>query len=172
MSQQYHKNWVMKLISCMCLDINRSSEFNQAFQMGNDQAHLGMPKWMGSVTKMGWVMNLFFFCMRLFIHRSKKVIQMQFIWVQWGMFKHVWCFGLKVEKLNPQLRKFNFEQCCQFPINTVFNGGILDLLFDKKCSEPASWVLFLYSDCFIVFFIPWTHQYALDQPCLTCCTWK
>ena len=29
--------------------------------MGNDQAHLGMPKWMGSVTKMGWVMNLFFF---------------------------------------------------------------------------------------------------------------
>ena len=91
---------------------------------------------------------------------------------KWFMFKHVWCFRLKGEKLNPKLRKFNFEQCCQFLINTVINGGILDLLFDKKCSEPASWVLFLYSDCFIVFFIPWTHQYALDQPCLTCCTRK
>ena len=55
-----------------------------------------------------------------------------------------------IKKLNPLLRECSFLQHCQFSTHVL--GVILDLAFDDKRSEPASWALSSYSNHVIVLF--------------------
>ena len=77
----------MKLISCTRLGINKSNRFIQAFQMG--MINTPRPVQMNGPYHENGLSYEFVFYMRLFMHRNKKVIQIQFNWVQWGMFKNV-----------------------------------------------------------------------------------